>query len=346
MKPLVDGSQHALVTRHDSALLDLDGVLYVGPDAVGGAPEAVAAARAAGIRVAFVTNNAARTPETVAAHLTELGVVASPEDVVTSAQAAATLVAAEVEPGAAVLVVGGEGLDAALAERGLRPVRAADDEPAAVVQGFSPDVGWRQLAEGTYAVQAGLPWIASNLDATIPTSQGMAPGNGALVGVIVRATGRHPVAAGKPETPLHEEAVRRTGAQDPLVVGDRLDTDIEGAVNAGVPSLLVLTGVSTALDLVLAAEARRPTYVSRDLSTGLLEPHPPVTREPAGWTCGGWVCTVTDGRIEVTGGAAAGDAADEAGAMDGLRAVCVAVWEAGDQPDSDEVQRALAYVGL
>ena len=141
------------------------------------------------MRTAFVTNNAARTPETVAAHLRELGVEAQPDDVVTSAQAAATLVLGRVGAGAAVLVVGGEGLRAALIERGLRPVTSADDA-VAVVQGFAPDVDWQALAEGTFAVRRGLPWIAANLDSTVPTPRGMAPGNGALVGVIAQTTGR------------------------------------------------------------------------------------------------------------------------------------------------------------
>ncbi|TFV71089.1 HAD-IIA family hydrolase [Blastococcus sp. CT_GayMR19] len=329
-----------MTDRYDSALLDLDGVLYIGGDAVPGAPEAVAAARAAGMRVAFVTNNASRTPDTVADHLTSLGVPATPADVVTSAQAAATLVAEVVPPGAAVLVVGGEGLDVALAERGLRPVRRAADNPQAVVQGFAPDVGWRLLAEGAYAVRAGLPWIASNLDVTVPTADGFAPGNGALVEVIAAATGRRPVSAGKPEIPLHREAVRRTGALRPLVVGDRLDTDVEGANRAGVASLLVLTGVTTAVDLVLAEPAHRPTYVSADLWSGLVGEHPPVRRHPdGGWTCGGWVCTVVPSGIALVG---TGEP------LDGLRAACVACWQPDDvdRPDDGVVREVVAGLGL
>jgi len=243
-----------------------------------------------------------------------------------------------VPAGSRVLVVGGEGLREALLEKGLCPVGTAAESPAAVVQGFSPEVGWSLLAEGTYAVRAGLPWIASNLDSTVPTPQGLAPGNGALVEVIAGATGRRPVAAGKPETPLHDEAVRRTGSHDPLVVGDRLDTDIEGACRAGVASLLVLTGVATPADLVLADEPQRPTYVCSDLRTGLLEAHPPVRRNDSGeWTCGGWVCAATTGAIELTG---SGDG------IDGLRALCVACWESGGTHDPDDVRRLVARLGL
>jgi glycerol 3-phosphatase-2 len=337
VRPLAEGSPRPLVECHDGALFDLDGVLYVGPHAVAGAPEAVAAARAAGLRVAFVTNNASRTPQTVAAHLTDLGIATGQEDVVTSAQAAATLVAEAVGPGAAVLVVGGEGLDAALAERGLRPVRRARDDPEAVVQGFSPDVGWRLLAEGTYAVRAGVPWIASNLDVTVPTAHGLAPGNGALVEVIALATGRRPVAAGKPQTPLHREAVRRTGAREPLVVGDRLDTDIEGANRAGVASLLVLTGVTTPVDLVLAQPAHRPSYVCANLWDGLLRAHPPVHRsESGGWSCGGWLCTVTETGIALIGTGTG---------LDGLRAICTAWWHDG-RADPETVREVVAGLAL
>ena len=335
--PVSGGTPRPLVERHDVALLDLDGVLYIGPDAVPGAPEAVAAATRAGLRPAYVTNNAARTPATVAAHLTELGIPAAETDVVTSAQAVATLVAGRVPAGSPVLVVGGEGLRAALTERGLRPTDTADGA-AAVVQGFSPDVSWALLAEGAYAVSAGVPWFASNLDATIPTPRGIAPGNGALVQVIAGATGRRPDAvAGKPETPLHEEAVRRTGARDPVVVGDRLDTDIEGAGRAGVPSLLVLTGVAGPVDLVLAVAALRPTYVSSGLADGLLEPHPGVDRQDGGWVCGGWqVRRGPDGALEVSGAGTP---------LDGLRALSVAAW-AGEPPSTAAAEAAVAALGF
>jgi glycerol-1-phosphatase len=311
---LAGGSPEALADRFDTALLDLDGVVYVGPQAIDGVPQALEQARARGMRAAFVTNNASRTPESVAAHLTELGVPAEAADVVTSAQAAATLVLARVGAGAAVLVIGGEGLHAALRERGLVPVTSADDDPKAVVQGYAPGVDWQALAEGTYAVRRGVPWIASNLDATVPTPRGLAPGNGALVAVIQATTGVTPVAAGKPEIALHEESMRRTGARSPLVVGDRLDTDIEGANRAGVPSLLVLTGVATPSDLLVAAVPLRPSYLAADLRSGLLAPHPAVAGSPAGWTCGGR--TVTP----------AGEIVGEGEDIDALRAACVAAW--------------------
>jgi glycerol-1-phosphatase len=321
-------SERALSEAYDVALLDLDGVVYLGGAAVAGAPDALAEARRRGMRRAFVTNNASRSPSAIVAELTSLGVPADPAEVVTSAQAAAHLIADRVPAGAPVLVVGGIGLRLALRERGLRPVSTAAERPAAVVQGYGPGVDYGLLAEAALAVRAGAWYVASNADVTLPTARGLQPGNGSLVQVIVTATGTKPVVAGKPEPPLHAETVARTGAKRPLVVGDRLDTDIEGAVRVRADSMLVLTGVAGPADAVLAPPQRRPTYLAHDLS-GLLEPHPPVTATGDEFRCGGWtarLCTVQDShdghpaRLEIAGGGAA---------IDGLRALCAAAWSAG-----------------
>jgi glycerol-1-phosphatase len=321
-------SDRPLSEAYDAALLDLDGVVYLGGAAVPKAPEALAAARRHGMRLAFVTNNASRTPAAIAAELNQLGVPADPAEVVTSAQAAAHLIADKVPPGAPVLVVGGMGLRLALRERGLRPVSTAAEKPAAVVQGYAPGVDYGLLAEGALAVRAGALFVASNADTTLPGPRGLQPGNGSLVRVIATATGTEPVVAGKPEPPLHAETVARTGAKRPLVVGDRLDTDIEGAVRVGADSMLVLTGVCRPADAVLAPPDRRPAYLAHDLS-GLLEPHPPVFATNDEFRCGGWtarrrpVQATQDGhadRLEIAGGGAA---------IDGLRALCAAAWSGG-----------------
>jgi HAD superfamily hydrolase (TIGR01450 family) len=316
MKPTLQGSAPP-AGRYDVALLDLDGVAYVGLQAVPHAASALAAAQDLGMRRAYVTNNAARPPETVAAHLRELGIPAQTSEVVTSAQAAARVVAGLVPPGSAVLVVGGAGLDVALSEHGLRPVRSLEDEPAAVVQGFSPDIGWALLTEGALGVTRGLPWIASNLDLTVPIARGRAPGNGALVGVIRATTGAEPLVAGKPELPLHQESIRRSRARTPLVVGDRLDTDIEGAVRAGTDSLLVFTGVTGIPELLAAAAHERPTYLGLDLCA-LLEPHPEVVVTPRGWLCEGWCIAVHGARAQVIGRGP--------NPLDGVRALAAASW--------------------
>ena len=331
-------SADPLVDAYDTVLLDLDGVVYIGPDAVPGAVEAVADARGRGVRVAFVTNNAARPPREVAEHLRELGVHCGDGDVVTSAQAAATLLAADLPAGSPVLVVGGAGLDEALGEVGLRPVGPDEDEPVAVVSGFSPEMTWRLLAEGTYAVRSGLPWVATNLDRTVPTPRGAAPGNGALVRLVADASGREPDrVAGKPERPLLDEALRRTGAGSALFVGDRLDTDVEGARSAGVDCLLVLTGVSTPEQLVTAPAERRPDFVAAELG-GIGAAHPAPEQVEDGWRCGGWTARLAaDGRLGVEG---SGDT------VDGIRALCAAAWEAeGSAVDPESVESAVRAVG-
>ncbi|MGK5733358.1 HAD-IIA family hydrolase [Streptomyces sp. URMC 124] len=315
-----DGSERALSEAYDTALLDLDGVVYAGGEAIAYAVESLEAAREGGMHLAYVTNNAARTPQTVAEHLTRLGVPAEPSDVITSAQAVARLISEQLPAGSRVLVIGAEGLRVALRERGLVPVESADDDPAAVVQGYGgPDMPWSRLMEASYAVARGLPWFASNTDLTIPSGRGIAPGNGAAVEVVRIATGATPQVAGKPLPPMHRETVLRTGAERPLVVGDRLDTDIEGAHVGGVDSLLVLTGVTTAAQLVAARPEHRPTYVAEDLR-GLLAPQPEVAAvSDGGFRCGGWTASVDGGALALAG---------DGEAVDGLRAVCAAAWSA------------------
>lgn len=261
-----------LASLYDTALLDLDGVVYRGKDAVPHAVPVLTEAAEVGMRLAYVTNNASRTPKAVAAHLRELGLAAHAEDVVTAAQAVARLIAEQVPAGARVMAIGGEGLRQALLEHGLTPVNSAEEEPAAVVQGYRPDTTWKDLAEAAYAVERGIPWFAANTDRTMPTARGIAPGNGALVAAVAAATGTWPTVAGKPEPALHRETMIRTKAQRPLVVGDRLDTDIEGANRAGVDSLLVLTGVTRLADVRKAPKEHQPTYLAEDLRA-LLEPH-------------------------------------------------------------------------
>ncbi|MFF5205342.1 HAD-IIA family hydrolase [Streptosporangium sp. NPDC000396] len=315
-----------LIDPYDTLLLDLDGVVYLGREAVPGAPEALREAARRGVRLAYVTNNASRTSGAIAEHLSELGAPATPEDVVTSAQAAARLVAERVEPGAAVLVVGGMGLRSALRAHGLRPVSTAMDAPVAVVQGIAPNLSYGLLSEGALAVRQGALFVAANADLTMPTGRGELPGNGAMSRVIAAATGVEPIVAGKPEPPLHRESILRTGSERPLVVGDRLDTDIEGASNAGVDSLLVLTGVASALDLLTAAPRHRPAYVAADLSA-LHRPYPQVLRSEGGWTCEGWIARWVEGRLRLDG---------QGDPLDGLRAACAATWEAAGEGRAEE----------
>lgn len=299
-------SRSPLTDLHDLAVLDLDGVLYVGADVVPGAVAGVQAAASAGCRPAYVTNNAARTPAAVAAHLTELGFSAGPDDVVTSAQAAASVLARELSPGAAVYVIGGEGLEVALEEVGLRPVTTASGDVAAVAQGYGPEMPWRRVIDGAILVRSGLPWVASNTDMTIPTSSGPGPGNGTLVDLVARYAARTPVVAGKPEPPLFEQTRERMGADAPIVIGDRLDTDIAGGVRLGWSTLLVLTGVTGLAELVAASADQRPQYVGADLSA-LTSAHPAPEAVGGSWQCGGWQASTANGALAIGGEGAVDD---------------------------------------
>lgn len=333
-----------LADTSDVLLLDLDGTVYLGGQVIPHVVDVLVEAARRGARPMFVTNNASRPPAEVAAALNEMGVAAAPADVLTSPEAAATMLAQTHPAGSRVLVVGAKALSDAVAAVGLEPVRLATDHPVAVVQGHSPDTGWRDLAEACIALRTGVDWVASNTDTTLPTDRGLLPGNGAMVHALMAATGLTPRVAGKPNRPLLDEAVRRVGASRPLVVGDRLDTDIEAAVLADMPSLLVLTGVSTAGDLLTAPPARRPTHVAFDLR-GLLDDTKVATLStgigaadgsnddvPAAWTVqpGDTELTLTRNGPSTGGGDNRDDDSDEDGVLLAALAQLAAVaWDTG-----------------
>ncbi|MGR6318743.1 HAD-IIA family hydrolase [Micromonospora soli] len=329
-----------LVDGYTLVVFDLDGVIYLIDRPIPGAVEAVGRLHAEGRAVAYATNNASRRSSEVADLLTGMGVPARPEEVLTSAAATAELLRDRLPAGAPVLVVGAEALRAELRAVGLRPVSTVDENPAAVAQGYGPQVGWVDLAEASLAVRAGAPWYATNTDRTLPSPRGPLPGNGSLVAVLRTALGRDPdVVVGKPEPALFATAARRAGQGRTLVVGDRLDTDIEGAGRAGLDSLLVLTGVSDVPELLAAPVARRPTYVSVDL-TGLFDPAAvvPLPGAPDG---GGWSATATDGGLLLDGAGRP---------LDALAALCAAAWSTGAaarvRAASPAAEEALAALGL
>lgn len=257
----------------DLVLADLDGVVYRGKNAIPHAAASLNAIRSRGIGVGYITNNASRTDEAVAEQLRDFGLETTANDIVTSPQAATALLRDLVDPGALVLVVGGEGIEHELGRAGFRTTRSADDRPDAVMQGFATDVGWVHLAEAAFALARDIPWVATNQDWTIPVERGIAPGNGTLVSAVHTAVQKLPVVAGKPETPIFEEAVRRFDAASPLFVGDRLDTDIRGAKKAGMRSAVVLTGVDRAKQIIAAPPGDRADFILSDLR-GLEEPYP------------------------------------------------------------------------
>lgn len=306
-------------TEHDCLLLDLDGTVFRGSEPTPGAIDALAAARA--VRQLYVTNNASRSAPEVADHLRALGFGADAADVVTSAQSAARLLADALTPGDAVLVVGTEALADEVQTAGLRPVRSADERPTGVVQGHSPQTCWSDLAEAALAIRAGALWVAANIDATLPTDRGLLPGNGSMVAALRTATDTEPLVAGKPAPALIQDALARGDFRSPLVVGDRLDTDIEGANVAGLPSLMVLTGVNDAFDAIWADTEHRPTLIGADLRA-LHAPLEQLTvrRQPA------WQVEVGTDSVRV--GAVDGGS----GSRDLMRSLAAAVWESGPQP--------------
>lgn len=309
----------------DTVLADLDGVVYAG---AGPRPHAIDSLNRAGQtrRLGYITNNASRRDAVVAEHLRELGLTGTaPEDVVTSPQAAMRLLRERIPAGATVLVVGGDGLVFEVEKAGFRVTRSADDAPAAVVQGFAPEVGWTHLAEAAYALAApegegGIPWIATNTDWTIPQGRGVAPGNGTLVSAVHTAVGRLATVAGKPETPIFEEALARFGARRALFLGDRLDTDIAGAQAAGIESALVLTGIDRPKHVLAAPTTARPTYILGDLRE-LEQPYPAVVTK-------GDVTTVGSASVRIDGAdvriLAEGDRP-----VDLVRAGAAAIWATG-----------------
>ena len=314
-------SSGPIVGDHDVVLLDLDGVVYLGADPVPGAAEAIGRLRAAGHRVAFVTNNASLAAAEVARRLESVGVPAALTDVVTSAQAAAVLLAARLPAGAAVLVLGAPSLADEVAAVGLSPVSDADSAPQAVVNGYSDQLCYADFCEAGLALRAGAWWVATNLDATIPTARGLQPGNGAITALLEKASGRRPVSAGKPHPPLLTEAVRRTGACSPLFVGDRLDTDIAGAAAAGMDSALVLTGVADPRALLAAGPTERPTYLAGELG-GLLEPHPLTRCSRAEASCRTWRAFLDADVLRVRG---------QGDPLDGVRAAAALAWAYADR---------------
>ena len=310
-----------LVSGYDALLLDLDGTVFAGSSPVPGAVETL---DSLDVTTVFVTNNARRRPAEVAEHLRSMGFTATPEQVVTSAQTAARLLAEHLDPGSRALVLGTEGLVQEVREVGIAVTRSADDRPLAVIQGFSPDTGWEQLCEATLAIRAGALWVATNIDATLPSERGLLVGNGSLVAAVANATGQEPLVAGKPAAPLMADAIARSKAEVPLVVGDRLDTDIQGAHAVGLDSLLVLTGVSGPGDLLSAPPENRPTYVAAGLE-GLNEPMASSKIEERSE----WAVSVDGNTVTVRPAEGSGNQATL------LPALAAAVWRLADAGEVD-----------
>lgn len=328
-----------LLDAHDAVLFDLDGTVYQGAEPVAGAASMIERVRRGGVAVRYVTNNASKSAEAVTWTLREMGFAAEQSEVSTSAQAGAALLAERLQPGDLVLVLGASALAEEVVAVGLTAVSGEADAPVAVVQGHSPHTTWADLAEACLALRRGCLWVACNRDATLPTRRGELPGNGAMVAALEEATGCHALVAGKPERPLLDQAVRSAGARSPLMVGDRLETDIAGAVNAGMRSLAVLTGTSTASGLLFAPVGQRCDHLAADLSALHLPPEESLVAD-----CPGWKARL-DGADLVLSWVGGG----EPDAVEALRTLCATWWPVGsgrvavrgDDHTADEVLRRL-----
>lgn len=320
----LQSSAAPLAQGFDVGLMDLDGVMYAGSDPIPYAAEGAAAAREMGLKLTFVTNNASRPAGPVAEQLSSLGIPATPEEVYSSAMAAVELAVQRHGEGARILAIGGPGLFEAMDASSLVRVASADDNPVAVIQGMHKSLGWTDLTEAALAIGRGADFIATNLDSSLPTERGIAIGNGSMVLAVANATGATPVSAGKPEPEIFRLATERVGATRPLAIGDRLNTDIAGANASGVPSLHVLTGISSARDVILAVPHERPSFLGRDLRD-LTQPHPDTTFDGEWSVCRAARARVVDGTVELE---RAGDLIRDLTSLtlDEYRAVAVAVW--------------------
>ena len=316
----------------ETLLLDLDGVIYEGNRAIVDAVESISELRAKGIQIGYVTNNASRTSEAIAEQLRAFGLELKAEDVITSAQAGAGLLKQIVPAGSKVMVVGGEGLRSNVSLAGFQVVESSKDLPAAVIQGFDPSVGWKQLAEASYAIQNGAKWVATNQDWTIPREEGLAPGNGTLVSAVHTAVGQLPVVAGKPEKAIFETALSRFGSSSAVYVGDRLDTDVLGANRAGIGSALVMTGVTTRKELLAAKDESRPTYILgtlKELLTGYQQP----TKTKRGYKLGNAEVELLGQKILVSFG--------DPKSLEALKCACLTIWDSGQPIHTLDVESAL-----
>ena len=321
-----------VLDQFETLLLDLDGVIYEGNRAIVDAVESISELRAKGIQIGYVTNNASRTSEAIAEQLRAFGLELKAEDVITSAQAGAGLLKQIVPAGSKVLVVGGEGLRSNVSLAGFQVVESSKELPAAVIQGFDPSVGWKNLAEASYAIQNGAKWVATNQDWTIPREEGLAPGNGTLVSAVHTAVGQLPVVAGKPEKAIFETALSRFGSSSAVYVGDRLDTDVLGANRAGIGSALVMTGVTTRKELLAAKDESRPTYILgtlKELLTGYQQP----TKTKRGYKLGNAEVELLGQKILVSFG--------DPKSLEALKCACLTIWDSGQPIHTLDVESAL-----
>lgn len=318
--------------QFDLLLADLDGVIYEGTKAIENAVDSVNSLAARGVQVGYVTNNSSRKSQTIVDQLNGFGLNSTADDIISSGQTAVELLQTKVASGSKIYVVGGEGLRSRVEAAGFEIVSSSQDNPAAVVQGFAPEVSWRELAEASYCIQNGAIWIATNNDWTLPQERGIAPGNGTLVSAVHTAVGQFPVVAGKPDPAIFRTALKVFNDRTALFVGDRLETDILGASNAGVTSALVLTGISNKKDVLSAKVGERPDFILESLAD-LLVDYPELKETKRGWKCAEAEVELLGERVLVVAG--------EPRSINALRAACKVIWNADKHIHFLDVQKDL-----
>lgn len=318
--------------KYDLLLCDLDGVIYQGQEAINGSVETLDRLLAEGLPIGYVTNNSSRKPESIAQQLLDFGLATTADQVISSGLTATELLSSLIPDGSKVMVIGGEGLKWFASQAGYELVDSSDDNPVAVLQGFSPDISWRDLAEASYAIANGAKWIATNNDWTLPQERGIAPGNGTLVSAVHTAVGSFPLFAGKPEPAIYQTALHRFKKESPLFIGDRLETDILGANRAGLDSAVVLTGIVSRKDVLAASELERPKYILESLKDLLSDYHHPVQTK-RGWRCGDALVELLGDKVMVVEG--------NPESIYALRAAASVIWESGKHIHFLDVQSNL-----
>lgn len=248
-------------------IIDMDGVLWHGSKVIAGLTEFFALLRAKNIRFILATNNASLTREQYVSKLANMGVSVLSDEILTSGIATAIYLAEHYEPGTTkVYVLGEDGATLPLLERGFILTEEYDITADVVVCGKDSTLTWDKLATATLNVRNGAAFIGTNADTTLPTERGITHGNGAILAAIQTASGVAPVCIGKPEPIIYQQAIALLAAElaETIAIGDRLETDILGAVNTGIRSLMVLTGISSVADLV--DSDYQPTWVLPDLA--------------------------------------------------------------------------------
>lgn len=315
----------ALIADYDALFLDLDGVIYIGAAPVVNASSSLERVRQEfGTTLRFITNNARRTPAEIAQVLVSVGVAATEDEIVSSSQIAAAYLREKLPAGAKVLITGSKGLAQMVADEGLQPVWELADQPVAVVQGFNPELTWYDLAKASAAIHRGAMWVGTNADLTFPTENGIAPGNGSLIQAVSNATGKYPVVVGKPYPTGVQIAANRCGARHPLMLGDRLDTDIQAGRAAEVATALVMTGVTDVKTLCTATPELQPDFILTDLTELLTDYRAPEVVDQT-VALGDWEIELTsEGPIVQRQGESA---------IEGVRAVAAASWRSPAEVD-------------